>query len=367
MDESSFTKAIPAMFKAAEHIRKDDKHAIEASLGSVFAAQTELAPEKNGMEALLHEIGIDVHTDTIENVLTLPTDAPKWIVPEIIRDAITVGLRKAPVYPNIIAAEETINGTSISMPHMNLSDAAPRYVEEGETITLGAISYGTKSLKIRKMGRGIGFTDEFKLYTTLNAVSIFLRDFGVKLGYALDGLAIDVLINGEQTDGSASAPVIGVTTVNTIVYKDLVRIWVRLARMGRVATTMVAGEDMAMDILDMDAFKVRQSGTTEAKLNLKTVIPASASLFIHGAIPDDQVVILDPQNTMIKYNARPLLIESERIVSNQTQNTYASLTTGFGTMFRDSRVILDKSVTFLSTGFPAYMNVDLFEASELKD
>ena len=46
---------------------------------------------------------------------------------------------------------------------------------------------------------------------------------GIKLGYGMDGLMIDALVNGEQTDGSESAPVIGTTTgvMATFAYKDL--------------------------------------------------------------------------------------------------------------------------------------------------
>ena len=57
------------------------------------------------------------------------------------------------------------------------------------------------------------------------------RDFGVQLGYALDTLAMDVVINGNQVDGSESAPVIGVgSTSDGIQYRDLLRVWVRASR-----------------------------------------------------------------------------------------------------------------------------------------
>lgn len=361
---STYKAELGEMFATAENIRRDTNMPAEASIRSVFEAKYE--SENKKVEHLYNDLGIEMHKDTIENILTLPDDGVKWIVPEIIRDAIRLGLRKSPIYPNIIASEEPISALTVQMPHVNMMDAAPRWVNEGETIKTGALSYGTKSLKVRKMGRGIKLTDEFNQYTTLKVVSMFLQDFGVKLGYALDGLAVDILLNGEQADGSESAAVIGVTTVGDLVYKDLLRIWVRLSRMGKTANTMIAGEDMAMDILDLDEYKLKVQGSPDKKLNLKTPVPNEANLFIHGSIPEDQVVILDPKTTMLKYNARPLLVESERIVSNQTAATYATITTGFGIMWRDSRLVLDKSLDFSTNGFPAYMNVDLLTESELK-
>jgi hypothetical protein len=83
--------------------------------------------------------------------------------------------------------------------------------------------------------------------------------------------------------------------------------------------------------------------------------------FIHGNVPNSQEIILDPSRTLIKFNAQPLLVESERIVSNQTEAFYCSLTSGFAKLFRDSCVIMDSSLAFAGNGFPAYMDVDPFQ------
>ena len=190
-------------------------------------------------------------------------------------------------------------------------------------------------------------------------MAIFLRDFGVQLGYALDGLALDVLINGNQSDGSESAPVIGVgDTAAGIQYKDLLRIWVRASRLGRNFKTMVGDEEQAIDILDLPEFKNRQSGTTMATLNLKTPVPNSADFYIHPGVPDNELLLVDPRAALIKLTARQLMLESERIVSNQTEATYATITTGFSKMYQDAAILLDGTKKFSEKGFPAYMEVD---------
>jgi len=53
----------------------------------------------------------------------------------------------------------------------------------------------------------------------------------------------------------------------------------------------------------------------------------------------------------------PLMVESERIVSNQTEAFYASFTLGFAKMFTDACLILDKSKAFSGYGFPAAMDI----------
>ena len=88
-----------------------------------------------------------------------------------------------------------------------MSDAAPAKVNEAETIPLGDVSFGQKSVSLFKIGKGFKLTDEVKNYVAIDVLGICLRDFGIQLGYAMDTLAMDVLMNGNKADGSESAPV----------------------------------------------------------------------------------------------------------------------------------------------------------------
>lgn len=355
-EASQYKGKIQGMVKLAESIRADKEQPVDITLSEVVEEQFGCT-----LDALYADLGIDPTIDTINNLMTTADADVRWLIPELIRDSIRLGLRDTPIWKSITASEQDLNQKSVTMPYINMSDATPHKVNEAETIPLGSISYGEKSVSTFKIGRGIKITYEIKQFVSLDVISIFFQDFGIRLGQALDTLAIDVLINGDQKDGSASAPVIGVSTVNTKVYKDFLRIWVRASRMGRRFTTIIGGEDAAVETLDMPEFKDRQSGTTEATINLKTPVPNSADYYIHGNVPANQEILVDPRFALIKFNVIPLLVESDKIVSNQTEEFYASLTTGFGKIFNDAAVVLDKSVTFASTGFPAAMNIDAFQ------
>jgi hypothetical protein len=358
-DKSQFKGKIREAVKLAESLRKDKDHPIDISF-------QEVVKEKFGLEydAFLADLGINPREDTIQNLFTLPDEDIRWIVPEIIREALLLGYRAAPIWPNIIAAEETATGLSQVMPWINMSEFAPKKVGEGETIPVGTFSWGQKKFSIFKIGRGVKIPYEVLQYSSLAVLKIFLRDFGVKLGHAQDTLAIDTLINGEQADGSESAPVIGIATAGTKKYSDFLKVWIRLSRMGRLPSTMIAGEAAALTTLDLDEFKRNNQyhpGTELVKMNLKTPIPEQFNYFIHGNVPANQELILDPGSCLIKFNAQPLLVESERIVSNQTEAFYASLTSGFAKLFRDSCIVMDSSLAFGSYGFPSYMDVDPFQ------
>lgn len=321
----------------------------------------ELIEDQYGVskEAFYQKLGVNPKIDTMQNLFSMPNQNIRWLVPEIIRDAITLGMRQAPFYPNIIASDQSISGLTAIMPSINMSDATPAKVNEAETIPLGDVSFGEKTVKLFKIGKGFKITDEVRNYVSLDVLSIYLRDFGVQLGYAMDTLAMDVLINGNQVDGSESAPVIGVfDTTKGIVYKDLLRLWVRAARLGRNFQSMIGGEEQAIEMLDLPEFKDRHNGTTQATLNIKSPVPNKADFYIHPGTPNKQLLMVDTSAALIKLTAKQLMLESERIVSNQTEATYASLTTGFSKMYQDAAILLAADKDFKTNGFPGFMSID---------
>lgn len=355
-EKSQFKGQIQDVVKTAEAIRSHKDNPSDVSFEDVLKAKFNVSTE-----SFLADLGIDLRTDTIQNLVTTPEVDVRWIIPEVFRTALLLGYRAAPIYPNIIAAEEQMRGLKQIMPHINMSDATPRYVGEGETIPLGTVSYGSKEFRIYKVGRGIKLTDEVVHYASLNLVSIFMRDFGVKLGHATDSLAIDCIINGEQADGSESAPVVGTATGTSLTYKDLLTIWIRMGRMGRTPSVLIGGEAIAIDTLDLTEFKTPVMGTPRETLILKSPIPQKSSFYVHGDVPDDQAIILDPGASVVKFNGWPLKVESERIVSNQTEAFYVTLQTGFAKLFTDAALVIDRSVTIAASPLPSEMDVDPYQ------
>jgi hypothetical protein len=358
MKAQDFIKELPQMVRSLESYRSGSNNTkpIEVTLEELTTGKWGITQDE-----LFEKVGINPKVSTMQNIFSMPQQDVRWLVPEIIRQAVTLGMRQAPFYPNIIASDQPINGLQAIMPMVNMSDAAPAKINEAETIPLGDVSFGQKSVTLFKIGKGFKLTDEVRNYVSLDVLAIFLRDFGVQLGYALDTLAMDVAINGNKVDGSESAPIIGVyDTNNGITYKDLLHIWVRAARMGRNFTTMIGGEDQAIEMLNLPEFKDRHSGTTEATLNVKSPVPNKADFYIHPGTPDKQLLLLDTSAALIKLTARQLMLESERIVSNQTEAVYATLTTGFSKMYQDAALLLAANQSFAQHGFPAFMNVDPF-------
>lgn len=366
-EKSQFKGKIKETVKLAEGLRTDKDNPEDVTFGEVVKEKFNCS-----MDSFYQDLGIDPAIDTVHNIYTLMSEDERWLIPEIFREALRLGYRKAPIWPNIIAAEEQVNGLTQIIPHINMSEAAPKLVGEAETIPLGDLSFGKKSFSVFKIGRGIKISYEVTQFSSLNVVSLFLQDFGIKFGHALDVLALDCLMNGEQIDGSESAPVIGVQTplagANTgSTYMDLLRLWIRLSRMGRMPSVMIGGENMALRTLMFDEFRTYVFGAPREKLDLKTPVPATTNYFVHGNVPANREIILDPSSSIIKMNVNPLLVESEKIVSNQTEAFYASMTLGFAKMFTEAAIMMDQTLDFAQNGFPTWMDVDALQNVQITE
>lgn len=359
-EKSKNLKDLKETVKFAENMRTRQERPVDVSFQDVVKHKYGLS-----LADYYADLGINFSRDTVQNIIEMPNEDFRWALPEIYRAAYRAGMRRSPFFQDLIATTQAVKGLTVQQPMINMSDAMPLYTGIAESIRIGDISLDQREVSIRKFARGIVIPYEVKKFITLDVLNIFIEDFGVLAGQALTNQAIYTLVNGDQKDGSAAAAVIGVKTPGTLVYRDLTRPYVRGGLLGKAYTDMVAGEDMALDIMDLDQFSKPVSGSPEKRLNVKTPMPQASDLYVHGGVATDQVIILDPRTALVKYDAQPLLVESEKIVSNQTDAVYMSFITGFGNLFQDSRIIVDKSLDIATNGFPSYMGPLAIEAANV--
>ncbi len=317
------------------------------------------------LDSFYQTLGVNPSAHSIHSLTTMPdyNEGFRWLIPEVIREAIRLGLRRNPMYPNLIAGEETVTQTSVIMPQINMSAATPKKVGEAETIPTGSVSFNQKTVKLHKIGTGLKMSDEVVKYVSLNILSLYLQDAGVQMGLGMDAMAIDVLINGDNEAGDNSAPIIGVdNTSNGITYFDMLRAWIRMGRLGRMPSGMLSNELAALKIMQLAEFKGSNYNNKKQDINLQTPIPQSQDFWVHGSMPSDgSLAFIDKMAALIKLNSTGLLVESERIASNQTNGTYVTMTTGFAKLFNDAFLLIDPTQTFASQGFPAEMDIDKAE------
>lgn len=281
-----------------------------------------------------------------------------WISPEVFLDPAIRGAIQANFHQELVRQEIMVNNLSVTVPKIELSDAnTKKRRKEGATRTVGTVIFGSKQVTIDEFEKGIEFSDESLMFNSLDFVSIFFEDLGGMLGADLNNEAVYVLINGDQIDGSEAAAVVGVETIGDIVYKDILRILMRLAIMNRRATSMVGNEVTSVDYLDLPEVKNKnQLGTELLRTNVKTSLPTELDLFTSSEVPDDQLAFEDTTKSLAQLTAKALSIESDRNVKKSLNGSYARIYTGFTNLQRNSRVVLDRSIDFATHGFPSWMS-----------
>lgn len=319
-------------------------------------------------ESFFNQIGLNANYHTVAslNELGNQDEGFRWLIPEIYTDAIRLGLRRNPIWGDLVRAEENVSQLKVSMPQILMAAMTPAKLGEAESIPAGTIQFDQKDVKLQKLGLGIDITDEAASYVPLNLIALALEDFGVMLSMGIDSLAIRALINGDQADGSDSVALVGTANGTSVTYKDILKMWIRMSRIGQLPSILLSGEDLALDVLDLDEFKGFAGDTRLANLNLKTPRPQQADYYIHGEIPDDQLLFVNPEAALIKLNAQALRTERDRNPSRQITTVVVSLTTGFATLKRDARLLLDRTEEFASSGFPTWMDVDTVERVTFK-
>lgn len=349
------SQAMRAMHQDMQSMRNNRKDVSFAGyLKSAFG--DEMDPAR-----FYRELDIDMGEMTVEKMLNT-SELNKWLFPEIVRDAIRQGLEYTPFYRALVAAEETIGGTGMTMPFMDFTDidrdeVRLRDTAEGATITEGEIiAWRHKQVSITKKARGLKQTYESIMFTPIDLAAIYFSELGTQLGADLDRDLIDIAINGDQADFSEAAPVIGASTANVLTYADLTRVWIRMKRINRNSGAMLCTETDAITILNMPEFQrsVAPGATTPSPvtLNIITPLPSSQDVYVHDAIPAKKIVFVDAARAFIQLTAMPLLIESERIVSRQLEGEYVSIITGFANIFKDGRLVLDYSTTLATNPGP---------------
>ena len=307
-------------------------------------------------EDVFCDFGKDPSHMTLDNMLTSSGDL-KYLAAEIIRQYILEGMNTTSTYLDLVAGVESVDQMVITTPWAKMLDEAPEGTGEAETIAEAGMTWGTKSVTMRKKAKAIKISDELLLTCKIPVLGYFLRRFGVALAAGLYVDGVNNLIIGDQTDNSDSAPVIGTDNPGVVEYGDYLNVWIRGSRIFANYNNMLCSEVGAKSTLSLPEFKAQQY-TGAAMVNLKPknrIVPSEMPFFIANQLGDGQRLLFDKPQAQIMLVFRPLLVESERIIMRQINGTACSIIAGYASLFRWAKIIIDSSQTFASAGFPDYM------------
>jgi hypothetical protein len=290
-------------------------------------------------------------------ITTEAAGGQRFISPEVFMDPVNRGAVQGTFYPDLIIREIPVAQPQAIVPKIDLSDAALAASNEAATIEEGSITYGTKTVSITKRAKAIKITDEAVMFSSLSLLQIFLEDFGRLFGNTLNGDAVTTIINGEQSDLSEAATVIGVeNTTNGITWFDLTRVAIQFGLVGQVGTQIIANSTTGLNFLNLAEVKNKTfPGGPLLPIDVRTPLQMPEQLYVSSKVGANKVVIQDPSSSIVQLTAMPLKVETDRIVMKQINGTAMSIYTGFAKIQRKASIVIDGSILFSGNGFPTYM------------
>lgn len=286
------------------------------------------------------EFGIDVNRITVDRFFQSDPNA-KWLFPDIVREAVVAGLQRKPVYPSLIMHDERVEGTAYDVPYVleDEENEELRGVAEGAEIPESEITYGNRIVRLDKKGRGVLASYEAVRRMSVDMLRAHLQRIGERLGRSLDARLASVLVNGDSS-GAGTAPVVMNTAVaDTWSYADLVAAFMKLSQEHYFTPThMLADNATAQAILklaeiaDSNLFDFAKTGNLPTPLGVQLVPMADQ--------PANTLTLLDAGFAVQKLTEQDLLVESDKLISQQWDRTYLTVVTDFAITYEKARVVM---------------------------
>ncbi len=291
------------------------------------------------------EFGIDLRKVTVDRFFQSDPNS-KWLFPDIVRDAVLVGMRQKPVYPQLIIRDESIEGTSYDVPYVveDSNEDELRTVAEGAAIPESRVTYGDRIVKIDKKGRGVIASYEVIRRMSIDMLRVHLQRMGERLGRNLDARVATVLVSGDSSGSGTAAPTVDTATVDTWTYVDVVKGFLALTVDNYfTATHMLADKDLTQTLLGLTEFKdpvlfdFTRTGNYPTPLGVKLIPMADQ--------PADKLTILDAGYAVEKLTEQDLLVESDKLINQQWDRSYLTVVTDFAVIYEKARVVVQSDWT----------------------
>ncbi len=287
------------------------------------------------------EFGVDLRRVTVERFFQSDPDA-KWLFPDIVRGAVTEGLRGKPRHPGLIIRDEAAGGPVCDVPYVRESAEQEelRTVAEGAAIPESSLTYGDRTVRLDKKGRGVIASYEVIRRMSMDMLRVHLRRIGERLGRNLDARLAHVLAFGDSS-GSGTAPeTLNSKTAGAWGFDDLVTGFLTLSLGNDFTPThmLVNGLTLARllaldEFRDASLFDFTRTGGLPSPLGM-TLVPMPDQ-------PDGLITFLDARYAVQKLTEQDLTVESDKLIRQQWDRTYLTVVTDFAVIYDKARVVVN--------------------------
>lgn len=302
--------------------------------------------EKTMFNLFLNDVGIE-HLENVrcESLIASETGL-RGIFNEIVRRAIIKGVKGAPIYPALASEQQrALTAPTVILPFVDVTESIPEQSAEAAGFPLAKAAFGTRSIELKKYGLAVRITDEAVRWSSVNIVSLLMQNQGRKLGMLFDAVALYVMLNGDQVDNSMTPVQVGVAdTGEGFTFDDWIHVSLEFNALGQNADLIIAGMEESEKLHKIPQFQepvYRVGDRTFIQVNFQNAkISRNVTILTKSNMPDNTIQVADSRTLLLQTNGKPLLIENDRDILDQTRLSVMSQEICFGNIERTARVTL---------------------------
>ena len=308
------------------------------ALESIDPSENYIGTELEGLDAFqrqLKRFDIKVsgkNSDPIEKFFRTADAAT--LFPEYVSRSVAQGIENSSILDSIVATTTKIEGLDYrSVTTEGGEEAyAPSLIAEGAFIPETKIVTKTKLVSLHKCGRLLSASYEAIRFQRLDLFTVALKQIGAGIARAQLAQAIDVLINGDGNNNSASSVA---ASGADITYADLINIWNSLSP--HSLTTLIASPDIMSKLLALPEFRDSYKGL-DFHATGKMITPLGAELFKSENVPEQSIIGFDKSCALEKVEAMPVTTEFDKLIDRQLERAAITTIAGFSKIYDNSCV-----------------------------
>ncbi len=259
------------------------------------------------------------------------------LFPEYVSRAVRRGIEGSDHLGDIVAAKTVINGMDyrsvVSAPADEEKSLRP--VVEGTVLPQTNVRTSENLVKLIKRGRMLVATYEAIRFQRLDLFTVTLRQIGAHIAREQLKDAVNVIINGDGNNNSAS--VVSVTTANTLTYDDLIKLWAELSPYE--LNTILAPTDMMRKLLALTEMKDAQAGLNFQGTG-EMITPLGAKLIHIPSMASGKIIGLDKNCALEMVQSGGILMDTDKLIDRQLERASISCIAGFAKIFTDASKVL---------------------------
>lgn len=298
----------------------------------------------DAFERQLFRFGIKVrgaNPDTVDKFFSRLDSA--ILFPEFIARAVRRGMAQDVVLPEIVAKVTSIDQTEYSSLYISGSDTDAELADLafGSEIPAATVQIKKKAVTLKKRGRVLQEDYETMRTTKLSALSLELERIGYGIQKSRVAEAVDVILNGDGNNNSATEYNIGTDPISgtsgTLTYAQLVEFYTQLAPYDTNA--MLVNASVLAQILKLSEVKnpFAEFGAHGESI-LRT--PLGARLLCTGAIVDDCMIALDKRCALELVQLGDVCVDYDKLIAKQLDNITITTVSGFSKIEQDASAVL---------------------------